>query len=211
MKTLQPQSYLLLLVQIIIKSSFSQDEEYNPCPDGFSGFVAGPGCQSYYVCSAGLSSGPGMPCQEGTLFSTDLNLCDFEENVECDTTGMPTERPTKPPTVSPTPRIPPTTPSPTLPPQTRSPSANAGVEDALDNAQWDINNKLLMYESGFEGGWLPSTVYRYDTMLKALQLMYLEGVGDLKFYLGQDVEGVEGVKIGLANIAAFLAQAMKET
>jgi hypothetical protein len=86
-----------------------------------------------------------------------------------------------------------------------------GLEDALENAKWDINSKLLMYESGFEGGWLPSTVYRYDSMLMALQIMYLEGVGDLKFYVGEDVAGVEGVKIGLVNLAAFLAQSIKET
>ena len=152
-----------------------------------------------------------MACQEGTLFNEELSLCDFEENVSCETTALPTQRPTRPPTVPPTPRIEPTTPSPTLPPNTRSPSSNVGIEDALDNAQHDINNKILLYESGFEGGWLPSTVYRYDTLLKALQLMYLEGVGEYKFYLGDDVAGVEGVKVGLVNLAAFLAQSMKET
>jgi hypothetical protein len=41
--------------------------------------------------------------------------------------------------------------------------------------------------------------------------MYLESVGDMTFYLGEDVSGVEGVKVGLVNIAAFLAQSMKET
>jgi hypothetical protein len=52
---------------------------------------------------------------------------------------------------------------------------------------------LSLYERGFEGGWLPSTVYRYDILLKALQLMYLEGVGQYKIYLREDVAGVEGV------------------
>ena len=203
---------LLLLLKLSIRLTKSQeDDEYNACPENYSGFVAGPGCVSYVICSNGVQSGTGMPCQEGTLFNEDLSLCDFEENVECDTTALPTRRPTRPPTVPPTPRIEPTTPAPSLPPNTRSPSSNTGVEDALDNASWDINNKILLYESGFEGGWLPSTVYRYDTMLKALQLMYLEGVGEYTFYMGEDVHGVEGVKVALVNLAAFLAQSMKET
>ena len=41
--------------------------------------------------------------------------------------------------------------------------------------------------------------------------MYLEGVGDLSFYLGEDAVGEQGTVIGLVNIAAFLAQSMKET
>jgi len=41
--------------------------------------------------------------------------------------------------------------------------------------------------------------------------MYLEGINDMSFYLGDDVPGEEGTKIGLVNIAAFLAQSMKET
>lgn len=41
--------------------------------------------------------------------------------------------------------------------------------------------------------------------------MYLEGINDMTFYLGEDVSGVAGTTIGLVNIAAFLAQSMKET
>ena len=41
--------------------------------------------------------------------------------------------------------------------------------------------------------------------------MYLEGINDMSFYLGEDVPGDDGTKIGLVNIAAFLAQSMKET
>ena len=112
--------------------------------------------------------------------------------------------------MSPTPRLEPTTPSPTLPPQTRSPFANAGVEDALENAKHDINNKLFVYQSGWSD-WLPSTIYQFDGFMAGLRLMYLEGVGGQTFYLGEDVGGVQGVKVGLVNIAAFLAQSMKET
>jgi hypothetical protein len=47
--------------------------------------------------------------------------------------------------------------------------------------------------------------------MRALQIMYLEGINDMSFYLGEEVSGEEGTKIGLVNVAAFLAQSMKET
>jgi len=73
-----------------------------------------------------------------------------------------------------------------------------------------MNDKLFIFQSGWSD-WLPSTQYRYDGFIKALRIMYLDGVGGKKFYVGEDVAGKEGVKIGLVNIAAFLAQSMKET
>ncbi len=186
------------------------DETVAVCPEGYTGHKAGPGCQSYFVCSNGALASPVMNCQPGTLFNEFVSTCDFEASVDCGSTAPPTPGPTPGPTVSPTPRLEPTTPTPTLPPQTRSPSANAGLEDALDNAAQDMNDKLFIFQSGWSD-WLPSTQYRYDGFIKALRIMYLEGVGGQKFYVGEDVAGKEGVKVGLVNIAAFLAQSMKET
>jgi len=106
---------------------------------------------------------------------------------------------------------------PTLPPETRSPSANDQLEDALDYAKYDINTKLLISsKTNSTGGeeWLPSTVYRYDGLLRALRIMYLEGVGDFKFYIGDATntdDSTVSTSMGLVNIAAFLAQSMKET
>lgn len=131
-------------------------------------------------------------------------------DVQCTTTPLPTLRPTKKPTTAPTARLEPTTPSPTFPPQTRSPSANVGIENTLHSCRHDIDNKLLLYQTAWND-WLPSTQYRYDGFIRGLQIMYLEGVNDMSFYLGEDVSGEEGTKIGLVNIAAFLAQSMKET
>lgn len=73
-----------------------------------------------------------------------------------------------------------------------------------------MDSKLFVYEAGWSD-WLPSTQYRFDGFIRALRVMYLEGVGDMSFYLGEDVRGEEGTKIGLVNIAAFIAQCMKET
>ena len=52
-------------------------------------------------------------------------------------------------------------------------------------------------------------------MMRALRTMYLEGVGGSTFYVGDDVSppggAGGGAATGLANVAAFLAQSMKET
>lgn len=107
---------------------------------------------------------------------------------------------------------------PTMPPETRSPSANNQLENALEYAKNDINNKLLIFsKTNSTGGeeWSSSLVYRYDDLLRALRLMYLEGVGDYKFYIGDSNADTDdstlGTSMGLVNIAAFLAQSMKET
>jgi len=203
----------LLLLLVLPTMIISQQTNYDPiCPDGYSGYVAGPGCTSYFICTNGVLASPITECGIGTIFNELISVCDLESNYECGSTRMPTNRPTHHPTVSPTPRLFPTTESPTLPPQTRSPSANVGIEDALEYAKHDMNSKLFVYQSGWSDlDLVPSTIYRYDGFLRGLQLMYIEGVGDMTFYLGEDVSGQEGTKLGLVNIAAFIAQSMKET
>ena len=83
------------------------------------------------------------------------------------------------------------------------------LESALDNAQTDIDNELFLYQTpGYQ--WIPSTVYRYIDFKESLYIMATEGVAGKKFYIGES--GVEnGHVFGLVNIAAFLAQSMKET
>mmetsp|Transcript_12269 Transcript_12269/g.23421 ORF Transcript_12269/g.23421 Transcript_12269/m.23421 type:complete len:233 (+) Transcript_12269:233-931(+) len=202
---------LLLLDAITTTTTTHAQQTFTPeCPPNFDGYRSGPDCKSYYVCDNGNVVASLSYCSAGTIFNEFLAICDFEFNFECGSTRPPSRRPTKRPTVSPTAKLMPTTPHPTLPPNTRSPSANVGVEDALHYAKRDIDNKLFVYQSGWSD-WIPSTQYRFDGFMRGLQLMYLEGVGDLTFYLGEDVVGTEGTKVGLVNIAAFLAQSMKET
>ena len=57
--------------------------------------------------------------------------------------------------------------------------------------------------------WVPSDVYRYQDLLDGLRVMYNDGVANKFFYMGDDTP--EGHLYGLVNIAAFLAQSMKET
>ncbi|KAL3785064.1 hypothetical protein ACHAW5_001764, partial [Stephanodiscus triporus] len=86
----------------------------------------------------------------------------------------------------------------------------------------DHEANVICYTSSGEGEddgvtdvWNPSTQYRYDDFMAALRIMYLEGVGGETFYAGQDVSPLSGpgggTSTGLVNVAAFLAQAMKET
>ena len=93
-----------------------------------------------------------------------------------------------------------TTPSPS--------SAAQAVENVLDQAKHGIDNKILRYQTP-SMLWEPSTVYRYDDLLAALRVMYNDGVANKFFFMGDN--SPEGHKYGLANIAAFLAQSMKET
>jgi len=57
--------------------------------------------------------------------------------------------------------------------------------------------------------WEPSSVYRYQDMLDGIRVMYNDGVANKYFYMGEDTPN--GHLYGLVNIAAFLAQSMKET
>ena len=57
--------------------------------------------------------------------------------------------------------------------------------------------------------WAPSDIYRYSDFLDGLRVMYNIGMANKFFYMGDDSE--DGHLYGLVNIAAFLAQSMKET
>ena len=79
----------------------------------------------------------------------------------------------------------------------------------LDSVENNINTKLFLYQTpAFQ--WIPSSVYKYTDFRDSLHVMATEGVANKKFYIGDDnVEN--GHVYGLVNIAAFLAQSMKET
>jgi len=74
----------------------------------------------------------------------------------------------------------------------------------LDAKSSLIDGTVLLYE-----GKTPSAVYRYKGFIAGLEIMVENGVADKYFYLGNDSEN--GHLYGLANIAAFLGQSMKET
>ena len=80
---------------------------------------------------------------------------------------------------------------------------------SLDAAQSEIDGKLLLYQTpAFQ--WVPSSVYRYADFRASLDVMATDGVAGKTFYVGEE-EVENGHVYGLVNIAAFLAQSMKET
>mmetsp|Transcript_43344 Transcript_43344/g.77906 ORF Transcript_43344/g.77906 Transcript_43344/m.77906 type:complete len:815 (-) Transcript_43344:179-2623(-) len=87
-------------------------------------------------------------------------------------------------------------------------SAAAAVESVLEANKDGIDNKILLYESPTML-WEPSSIYRFNDLLAALRVMYTDGVANKYFYMGD--ESQNGHLYGLVNIAAFLAQSMKET
>lgn len=65
---------------------------------------------------------------------------------------------------------------------------------------------VFLYDTG--SGWIESDVYTWPDMISAVVKMAQTGVGNAKLWLG---DSVDDYKYGLVNIAAFLAQCMKET
>ena len=82
------------------------------------------------------------------------------------------------------------------------------INNELDKVENEIDNKLFLYETPM-GDWLPSSVYKYADLRKSLDVMATDGVAGKKFYIGEDT--TNGHVYGMVNIAAFLAQSMKET
>jgi len=89
-----------------------------------------------------------------------------------------------------------------------SSSAAAAVESVLEAHQDAIDSEILLYQSPTME-WLPSSVYRFSDLLAALRVMHRDGVAGKYFFMGDD--SPNGHVYGLVNIAAFLAQSMKET
>merc|ERR1712039_93034 len=74
------------------------------CPYEFSGLIATSDCRGYYHCVNGdLAVESPTDCPAGTLFSNDLQVCDWDYNVDCPSnsiTSAPTVSSSAAPTVS---------------------------------------------------------------------------------------------------------------
>lgn len=94
--------------------------------------------------------------------------------------------------------------------------SNAAAKKALatlSSVSSTIDNKLFLYEHPSDG-WVPSTIYKFSGLKTALEVMNSQGVAGMYYYLG-DSKNKDNSKeahiYGLVNVAAFLAQSMKET
>jgi len=90
------------------------------CPPGYSGLIPTSDCKGYYHCLNGsLVTDIPTYCQDGLLFNSVLQVCDWEDNVDCafnPTPPISTTSPTAAPTISPvSPTVSPTA-AQTLPP-----------------------------------------------------------------------------------------------
>jgi len=121
----------------------------------------------------------------------------------------PTNEPTKTPTSAPI-NPAPSTLFPSGSPISRPPTSTAAlaVESVLEAHKDGIDNNILVYQNP-SMQWEPSSVYRYQDMLDGIRVMYNDGVANKYFYMGEDTPN--GHLYGIVNIAAFLAQSMKET
>jgi hypothetical protein len=74
-----------------------------------------------------------------------------------------------------------------------------------------FNSEILLSQQP-DLSWQPSTIYKWQDFLQALVTMHKSGVGEFKFWLG-DPNAAPDVrtKQALVNVAAFIAQSMKET
>ena len=72
--------------------------------------------------------------------------------------------------------------------------------DTLNRHRTEIENNILVTANNSK-----SLYYKFDDMISALEFMIDIGINGKTFYLGNDH------KIGLVNLASFLAQCMKET
>jgi hypothetical protein len=119
-------------------------------------------------------------------------------------TSRPTMRPNKPPATKPQPKPPaPPASSPTTTAITYSPSTATKVLSLLSSKKQLINTQLLFIDTH------TNPVYVYDGLAQGLKVMNSKGVAGKKYYLGDDSRN--GKLYGLVNVAAFLAQSMKET
>jgi predicted chitinase len=97
------------------------------------------------------------------------------------------------------------------PPKTPPLSPTAASKETLKILQSRedvITEQLLMYDDRTLGK--IQSVYTFDGLMNGLSVMSSKGVAGKTFYLGNDDKD-KGSMYGLVNIAAFLAQSMKET
>eukprot|EP00485_Elphidium_margaritaceum_P006056 CAMPEP_0202699996 /NCGR_PEP_ID=MMETSP1385-20130828/13207_1 /ASSEMBLY_ACC=CAM_ASM_000861 /TAXON_ID=933848 /ORGANISM="Elphidium margaritaceum" /LENGTH=885 /DNA_ID=CAMNT_0049357093 /DNA_START=101 /DNA_END=2758 /DNA_ORIENTATION=+ len=165
--------------------------------------VVTPGTQ----CGADSSS---LRCLDGECCSQ-WGYCGTSE-AHCNTASLGDWRLTSCSSVVTTSTVPSSTVASTAP----SGSGNAihDVEKVLSSAESELDSDIFIYEAAV-GVWLQSDVYRFDGFISGLRTMYETGVSGNTFYLGSDFDtstnAANGYKYGLVNIAAFLAQSMKET
>ena len=129
-------------------------------------------------------------------------------------TGKPSTG--KPSTLAPVPA--PTSPSqPTAAPApssapapTAGPSSLEQVLGVLNARSAALDSQVLLYQLP-DLSWVPSTIYVSADLIAAVKIMASVGAGGFHLDVGTAADRVSASLYGLANIAAFLAQALQES
>ena len=74
-----------------------------------------------------------------------------------------------------------------------------------------FNTQILRAQNP-DFSWRPSRIYKWRDFVRAVASMHTPGVSDMRLWLGDpDVDDATRTRYALVNLAAFLAQSMKET
>jgi len=80
----------------------------------------------------------------------------------------------------------------------------------MSASQSTLSENVFVYQAP-DMQWYPSDIFTVDGFVKGLRVMYEDGVANKYFYLGTEGSTSDAHLYGLVNIAAFLAQVMKES
>lgn len=83
------------------------------------------------------------------------------------------------------------------------------MSDQVKAALQATKSSAILISQQPDSSWKPSTIYFWPDLISALTSMATQGIGNSKFWLGDT--SANGWKYGMVNVAAFLAQSMKET
>lgn len=86
-----------------------------------------------------------------------------------------------------------------------------GIDDVLLGDPTAFDTQVLISQDP-DLSWRPSSIYKWRDFVQAVASMHVAGVGELHLWLGDETADDETrTKQALVNLAAFLAQSMKET
>lgn len=90
-------------------------------------------------------------------------------------------------------------------------SGVAGIDSVLLGDPAPFDSEILISQDP-DLSWRPSRIYKWRDFVQAVATMHQTGVGDLRLWLGDATDADDPrARYGLTNLAAFLAQSMKET
>jgi len=210
-------------------SPTEEDHCWKPCAPPYDPDtnipVPGTECNTFYVCRDGKVTNR-LSCSTARSFDINIGACNHESLVNCvDPTCPPTEIPTTSPTENPTesptffPSESPTK-SPTVSPTespTESPSASPSHSPTITSKlatgliirKKSLIEQYVLKSYTSSGTAYPSIRYKYEGFIEALGIMANEDFdANLNFKLWD--RDKSKYRLGLVNVAAFLANAMVE-